>query len=181
MNRVLPLATVAMLAVVACSAPEAPQATATPAPAAPAANPQPVVVHIQVPEDAEPGVEAWAQALAGAINAGHGGLALAPTPEAAAAVVRIDAVETGAEVDPEPEGEGEVNVMRGALVVGEGARAFNLVYRGDARPQAEALARNLRRFAAEGAAAQTASAPEESGEAPAPAPEDEEADTENPG
>ncbi len=179
MTRTLPLATAALLVAVACSAPEAPQATSTPAPVAPPASVQPVVVHIQVPEDAEPAVEAWAQALAGAINAGHGGLALAPTPEAAAAVVRIDTVEAGATVNPEPEGEGEVNVMRGALVVGESARAFNLVYRGDARPQAEALARNLRRFSAEGAAA--AAAPEESGEAPEPAPGDEEADTEDQG
>jgi len=177
MTRALLLvATAALLAVVACSAPEAPQATATPPPAA---SPPPVVVHIQVPEDRGPAVEAWAQALAAAIAGGHGGLALASTPEEAVAVVRIDAVETGAEVDPEPEGEGEVNVMRGALVVGESARAFNLVYRGDARPQAEALARNLRRFAAEGAAAVAPSGSEEAArleDADAPAAEEPAAD-----
>ena len=55
------------------------------------------------------------------------------------------------------------------LVVGESARAFNLVYRGDARPQAEALARNLRRFAAEGGA--VVPAPEEA------EPEEAEAET----
>jgi hypothetical protein len=157
MTRALPFATAALLVVVACSAPEAPRATTTPAPAAPAAALESVVVHILVPKDSGPAVEAWAQALAAAINSGQGGLALATTPDEAVAVVRIDAVETGTDVDPEPEGEGEVNVMRGALVVGESARAFNLVYRGDARPQAEALARNLRRFAAEGAAAAAAS------------------------
>ena len=63
------------------------------------------------------------------------------------------------------EGEGEVNVMRGALLVGASARAFNLVYRGEARPQAEAFARNLRRFAAEtAAAAADAEAPEKTEE-----------------
>lgn len=176
MTRALPLATAALLAVGGCSAPEVPQATATPAPAAPAAAPPPVVMHIQVPEDRSPAVESWAQALAAAIAGGHGGLALASTPQEAVAVVRIDAVETGAEVDPEPEGEGEVSVMRGALVVGESARAFNLVYRGDAQPQAEALARNLRRFAAEGAAAAVAAEPEEAADPADPAGEETEAD-----
>jgi hypothetical protein len=52
-------------------------------------------------------------------------------------------------VDPEPEGEGETSVMRGALVLGEAPREFSLAYRGDVRPQAEALARNLRAYAAE--------------------------------
>ena len=173
MTRALPLATAALLALVACSAPEAPQATSTPEPVAPGAALQPVVVHVLVPEDPDPAVEAWAQALVAAIDAGHGGLALATTPDEAVALVRIDAVETGTEVDPEPEGEGEVNVMRGALVVGETARVFNLVYRGDARPQAEALARNLRRFAAEGAAAAAPASPEESAD---PAGEEKEAD-----
>jgi hypothetical protein len=172
MTRALPLAA-ATLAIAACSAPDTPRSAATPAPVAPAASLPPVVVQIQVPEDPGPAVEAWAQALAAAIDAGHGGLALARTPEEAVAVVRIDAVETGAEVKPQPEGEGEVNVMRGALVVGENARAFNLVYRGDAQPQAEALARNLRRFAAEGADDNAAQGADE---APEATPEDTPAD-----
>jgi hypothetical protein len=176
MPRAVLVVAAALLVVVACSAPDAPRATSTPAPVVPAAQTKPVVVHIQVPEDRGPAVEAWAQALAAAIAAGHGGLALASTPQEAVAVVRIDAVETGADVDPEPEGEGEVNVMRGALVVGESARAFNLVYRGDAQPQAEALARNLRRFAAEGAAAAVAAEPEEAVDPPDPVGDEAEAD-----
>jgi len=174
MTRALPLAVAAVLVVVACSAPEAPRDASTPAPVAPVAAPEPVVVHIQMPEDPDPAVLAWAQALSTAITSGQGGLNLAATPEEATAVVRIDTVEKGTEVDPEPEGEGEVSVMRGALVVGERARAFNLVYRGDARPQAEALARNLRRFAAEGAAA--AAAPAESEEPAEPAGEEKDVD-----
>ena len=179
MTRALPLATAALLVVAACSAPEAPRATSTPAPAARAAALTPVVVHVLVPEDPDPAVAAWAQALVAAINAGHGGLVLATAPDEAVALVRIDAVEEGTGVDPEPEGEGEVTVMRGALVVGESARAFNLVYRGDARPQAEALARNLRRFAAEGAAA--AAAPVGSDAPAAPAAEEEMVDTKDQG
>jgi hypothetical protein len=49
--------------------------------------------------------------------------------------------------EPEPAGEGEISVMRGALVTGKTAQPFQLAYKGEARPQAEALARNLRRFA----------------------------------
>jgi hypothetical protein len=130
-----------------------------------------VAVHILVPEAAEPAVVAWAQELAAAIASGQGNLVLASTPGEAAAAVRIDAVEVGAEVSPEPEGEGEISVMRGALVVGESAREFNLVYRGDARPQAEALARNLRGFATEGGAV-PAAAPAETEESEAE-PEDQ--------
>jgi hypothetical protein len=86
------------------------------------------------------------------VTSGHGDLSLAPTAEEASVVVRIDTVENGVKVTPEPEGEGEISVMRGALVVGKSAREFHLTYRGEARPQAEALARNLRGFSAEGGA-----------------------------
>jgi hypothetical protein len=154
MTRALLLvAAAALLAVVGCSAPEAPQATATSAPAAPAANPQPVVVHILVPEEPALEVQAWAQALAAAIEAGHGALTLAATPEEAVAVVRIDSVQTGVEWVPEPPGEGEISVMHFALMLGESSREFDIAYRGDATPQAEALARNLRGVAANAAAA----------------------------
>jgi hypothetical protein len=172
MTRALLLVVAAPLVVVACSTPDAPRATSTPAPVVPAADATPVAVHIQVPDPAEPAVAAWAQELTAAIASGQGNLVLASTPEEAAATVRIDAVEVGAEVSPEPDGEGEISVMRGALAVGESAREFNLVYRGDARPQAEALARNLRRFATEGGTVSAAAAPAETEETGAE-PEDE--------
>ena len=149
------------------------QATATPAPAAPAANPQPVMVHILVPEEPAPEVQAWAQALAAAIAAGHGELALASTPEEAVAVVRIDSVRTGVEWTPEPPGEGEISVMHGAFVLGESAREFDFAYRGDTAPYAEALARNLRSFAAEGGGGP---APGEEAEPPQSEPEAETGD-----
>ncbi len=152
MTRRLTLAGAALLAVAACSAPAPPETASTPAPVSPAATPQPLAVHVQVPEEPEAAVEAWAQALRTAITSGQGGLTLAATPEEAGAVVLIGTVEKGAEGDPALAGEGEFHVMRFALVVGENARELSVVYRGEARPQADALARNLRRAAAEVAA-----------------------------
>jgi len=140
-----------------CSGPEAPAALATPAAARP--TPAPVSVLVQVAEGAGALAEAWADELRTAVSAGHGDLSLASAPETAAVVVRIDTVETGVDVASEPEGDGEISVMRGALVVDGSAREFNLNYRGEARPQAEALARNLRAFAAEGGTDEPADEP----------------------
>jgi hypothetical protein len=110
----------------------------------------PVAVHVLVPDGAGPDAAAWAEELRNAVTAGHGDLSLAARAEEASVVVRVDAVETGVEASPEPEGEGEISVMRGALVVDGSAREFHLTYRGEARLQAAALARNLRGFSAEG-------------------------------
>ena len=159
-------ATAVLLATGACSQPEDPAARATPAAMMPTPAP-PVLVHVQVPEEAAPKAEAWAEELRAAVTAGHGELNLAATPEEAAVVVRIDAVETGVKVDPEPEGEGETSMMRGALVLGESAREFKLAYRGEVRPQAEALARNLRAYATE-TDVETSDDPELEGDAGAP-------------
>jgi hypothetical protein len=138
----------ALLAAGACSPPDTPATRSTPAATMPTPAP-PVFVHVQIPEEARPEVEAWAEAMRAAVTAGHGDLKLFASPEEPAVVVRIDTVETGVKADPEPEGEGETSVMRGALVLGEHSRDFSLAYRGEVRPQAEALARNLRVYAAE--------------------------------
>ncbi|MCG6920222.1 MAG: hypothetical protein LJF15_03925 [Acidobacteria bacterium] len=160
----LALPAVALLVTGACSPADAPATRATPAAMMPTPAP-PVVVHVQVSEEAGPEAAAWAEELRTAVKEGHGDLSLASTPEEGVVVVRIDSVETGVEADPEPEGEGETTMMRFALVLGEAHREFSLAYKGDARPQAEALARNLRSLAAK---------------ADLPEPEDEadEADTE---
>jgi hypothetical protein len=125
-----------------------------------------VAVHILVPEEPGPEIQAWAQSLAAAIDAGYGALTLAATPEEAAAVVRIDSVQTGVEWDPEPPGEGEISVMHFALILGQSSREFDVAYRGDATPQAQALARNLRGVAANGAAASSATEGAEDPETP---------------
>ncbi len=158
-HALLSLAVAGLLALGGCSGPEAPAALATPAATMPTPAPTPIAVHVQVPEGAGSLAEAWAEELRAAVSAGHGDLSLASTPEDADVVVRIDEVETGVEVTPEPEGEGEVSVMRGALVLSESAREFSLNYRGKARLQEEALARNLRTFAAEGGTDQPADEP----------------------
>jgi hypothetical protein len=159
MTRLLSLVVVALMALAACSAPEAPEAAATPA-----AVPQLVPVHIVVPENPDEGISAWSRALADAITSGHGGLTLVQTPEEALVGVRIDVVEKGTEADPVPEGEGDVEVMRGALLVGEDVHEFNLAYRGDLAPEAEALARNLRKLAVQAATAGSAEAAAEAEE-----------------
>ncbi len=143
----------------ACSPPESPAPQARPATGRPAATPAPVAVHVLVPDGASPEAEAWGENLRTAVTSGHDDLILAATAEEASVVVRIDTVETGVKATPEPEGEGEISVMRGALVVGGSAREFHLTYRGEARLQAEALARNLRGFAAEGGTDQAAPPP----------------------
>jgi hypothetical protein len=142
-------AATAVSTTVGCSPPETPAPSARPATPAPAATPVPIVVDVQVLDEAGPEVEAWAEELRAAVSAGHGNLSLAASPEEASVVVRIDDVQTGLEMNAPPEGEGEISVMRGALVVDGSPRAFHLSYRGESRAQAEALARNLRNLAAE--------------------------------
>lgn len=159
------LAVCAVAVLVGCSGPEAPRERAVPDEGMPPPAPPPVTVHVQVSEGAGEGAEAWAEALRAAITAGHGALILAAA-EDARVVVRIDEVETGVEVENPPPGEGDISVMRGALLVGESAREFTYVDRGEARVQAERLARNLRGLTAEGADE-------------APAPEEAEADDES--
>lgn len=147
-HALLTLATTGLLVAGACSPSNEPAARATPAAMMPTPVPS-ISVHVQVPEEAGPEAAAWAEELRTAVTDGHGELRLAPTPEEGVVVVRIDSVETGVKTDPEPEGEGETSLMQGALVLGESAREFKLAYKGDVRPQAEALARNLRAYAAE--------------------------------
>lgn len=150
----LVLAVVAVVAAGACTgetpAPAPPRGEATPPPAAPRAQGPTIPVHVAVGEDPGPGIQAWARELEAAIAGGHGQLSLVEDAGDAQVVVRVDSVETGTTVTPAPPGEGEVTVMRGALVVGGLSRAFNLAYRGETRPQAEALARHLRVVATEG-------------------------------
>ena len=163
------LATAVGLLTVGCSAPDAPAALATPVPARP--TPAPMTVLVQVADGAPPLAEAWADELRTAVMAGHGDLSLAESPEDAGVVVRIDDVETDVQVASGEEESGPISVMRGAIVVDGSARVFDLRYPGEARPQAEALARNLRGFAAEGGPSEEQGADGESPGEPDPAPE----------
>jgi hypothetical protein len=132
--------------VAACSAPEAPKTGATPgASAVPVA---PLAVHVALPQGASPKATEWAKALEAAVAARPGDLKLVAEAGAAEVVVRVVSVEAAPE-GAVGSGEGERVVMRGALVVGDATREFNLAYRGAAQTQADVLARNLRRLAQE--------------------------------
>jgi hypothetical protein len=139
-------ALVASLSVAACSRSEAPMAApqATPAPppaveVAPAAKPAPLAVYVQASTPAGAEAETWAKELRRALEARRDEFRLA-SREKAELAVRIDRVEKAA---------GERHVMRGSLLLGKTRRNFDLTYPGEIRPQAEALARNLRTFANE--------------------------------
>jgi len=160
-----------VLLAAACSTPEGQKAASSPPPpASPAATP--LAVHVAVPEGASDATTQWARDLEAAIRARAGDLVLVADPSAAALVVRILSVEKGAAAGVEAPGEGESMVMRGALVVGDAdPKEFNLTYRGDARPQAEALARNLHQFGTDMRSAAKPPAPASPSETPAATPD----------
>jgi len=112
-------------------------APAAPAPAAPA-KVVPMIVEVRTAAKADAGAQAWAKELRAALEARKDEFRLAKPREKAELTVRIDSV---------GKGQGDGQVMNGALVMGETARPFNLSYVGESRPQAEALARNLRKYA----------------------------------
>jgi hypothetical protein len=124
------------LVILAVAALAAPTATAQAA-AAPAAKPVPMVVLVEAPSKAGADVEAWAKELRTALAARKDEFRLAKPGEKAELVVRIDSVATG---------EGDSHSMNAALVLGKSTRPFNLSYAGEVHPQAEALARNLRKL-----------------------------------
>ena len=111
---------------------------ASTASAAPAAKPVPLVVRVDAATPGGPEVEAWAKELRAAIATHKDELRLAKAGEKAELTVRIDSV---------AKGEGDTHSMNGAFVLGKTTRPFNLSYPGEAGPQAEALARNLRKYA----------------------------------
>jgi hypothetical protein len=141
------LALAGALVAVACTGPEATKSEATPGPSAsPVA---PLAVHIALVEGASSSAMGWARTLEEAVTERRGDLQLVADAAAAVVVVRVAAVEPVRE-EGGASGEGEAMVVRGALVVGTATpRNFNLTYRGAARVQADALARNLRRLAEE--------------------------------
>jgi hypothetical protein len=108
------------------------------APAAATAKVAPMTVQVQAATGADAGVQAWVKELRAALEARKDEFRLAKKGETAQLVVRIDS--TG-------KGQGDLQVMNGALVIGKDSRPFNLSYPGEVTPQAEKLARNLRKLA----------------------------------
>lgn len=129
-----------------------PQAAAPrPAPAKPAAV---MTVAVEVAPSAGAAGQLWGQELRNALEPRRDEFRLARKGEKAELVVRIDSVAAT------PRGG---SVMNGSLAIAARVHPFNVSYPGEARPQADALARNLRRFAE-----QVKSAPARPAAAPAP-------------
>jgi hypothetical protein len=149
--RLVTIAGVALAAlpsVAACSRSAAPKPVATAGPtaapaaaAAPAATAMPplarLAVFVEGPAPTSPGAEVWVKELRTALEARGDEFRLVRR-EQAALVVRIEGVDAAKD---------GTHTMRGVFVRGRETKSFNLTYPGEARPQAEALARNLRRFA----------------------------------
>jgi hypothetical protein len=126
-----------MLTVLAVVALLAAQAPAPPAPAAPV-KVVPMTVQVESAATADAGTQAWVKELRAALGARKDEFRVVKPGEAAELVVRVDSVARG---------QADASVMNGALVVGKATRPFNLSYAGETAPQAEKLARNLRKLA----------------------------------
>jgi hypothetical protein len=142
----------------ACSGPAPERAKPpVPPPAATAIPAPPVVVDVVAAKGSGLEGETWAKELREAVGARAGDLQLAAKGTAADIVVRIEKIQHGVAFKPEPPGEGKTEVVHGTFVASGRTRPFTLGYRGEARPQVEALARNLRAIAREIAAHEAAS------------------------
>jgi hypothetical protein len=121
-----------MLVMLALAALVAPQAPAAPAKAVP------MTFEVRTPAKAEAPAQNWAKELRAALGQRKDEFRPAKAGETAELVVRIDSVVPGASGS---------HVLNGALVMDKKAHPFNLSYPGEAGPQAEKLARNLRKYA----------------------------------
>lgn len=108
------------------------------APATSAAKPAAMVVQVDAVANGGDEVEVWAKELRKALATRKDEFRLAKPREKPELTVRIDSVAMG---------EGDTHSMSGALVLGETTKPFNLSYAGEIEPQAQALARNLRKLA----------------------------------
>jgi hypothetical protein len=97
-----------------------------------------MTVQVEVAPGTAGGAQTWGKELRSALEARKDEFRLAKPGETAALVVRIDSVVPG---------QGGSSVMNGALVQGGQPRPFSLNYPGEIRPQAEKLARGLRKLA----------------------------------
>jgi hypothetical protein len=121
-----------MLATLALAALAVPQSPAAPAKAAP------MSVEVRPAPKADATAQAWAKELRTALDQRRDEFRPSKPKETAELVVRIDSVVPG---------PNDVHVLNGALVMGKNERPFNLSYPGEVAPQAEKLARNLRKYA----------------------------------
>ena len=127
-----------MFATLALASAFAVQATAAQTPAAALAKIAPMSVQVEAAAKADAGVQAWVKELRAALEARKDEFRLAKKGETPDLVVRIDSV---------GKGQNDLQVMVVTLLMAKSSHPFNLSYPGETGPQAEILARNLRKYA----------------------------------
>jgi hypothetical protein len=127
------LSTLALASLLAAQAAQAAQA-----PAAASAKVVPMTVEVQAAAGADAGVQSWVKELRAALEARKDEFRPAKKGQTAELVVRVDSL---------GKGPNDVHVMNGTLLMGKSSHPFNLSYPGEVAPQAEKLARNLRKYA----------------------------------
>lgn len=126
-----------MLSTLALASLFAAQAAAAQSPAAAPAKVAPMTVQVEAAAGGDAGVQAWVKELRAALEARKDEFRLAKKGETAEFVVRIDSL--GKAQDGTP-------VLNAALVLGKTTRPFAYGFT-DVKVQAQALARNLRKYA----------------------------------
>ena len=126
-----------MLSTLALASLVAAQAAAAQSPAAAPAKLAPMTVQVEAPAGGDAGVQVWVKELRAALETRKDEFRLAKKGETAEFVVRIDSLGTAQDGTP---------VLNAALVLGKTTRPFAYGFT-DVKVQAEALARNLRKYA----------------------------------
>lgn len=126
-----------MLSTLALASLFAAQAAAAQSPAAAPAKVAPMTVQVEAAAGGDAGVQVWVKELRAALETRKDEFRLAKKGETAEFVVRIDSL--GKAQDGTP-------VLNAALVLGKTTRPFAYGFT-DVKVQAQALARNLRKFA----------------------------------
>lgn len=119
-------------------------------PAAKPAETGAITVQVEVAQGTASAAQAWGKELRTALEARRDEFRVVKPGEKASLVVRIESVVPG---------QGASSVLNGVLVQGGQSRPFNLNYPGEVRPQAEKLARSLRKLAEQSRPAPPAATP----------------------
>jgi hypothetical protein len=126
-----------MLSTLALASLFAAQAAAAQSPAAAPAKVAPMTVQVQADAKADATMQAWAKELRAALEARQDEFRLAGPGEKPEFLVRVDSVGTAKDGTP---------VLNGSFVLGKTTRPFAYGFT-DIKVQAQALARNLRKYA----------------------------------
>lgn len=105
---------------------------------APAAKTTPLIVEVLAAPSSGAGAHAWEKELRAALALRKEEFRLAKPGEKAELSLLVDSL---------AKGQGDTSVLTGVLTSGKARRPFNLTYTGEIFPQAEKLARGLRKIA----------------------------------